>query len=128
MLDDAVTIIERKSEVYCRISEAVFARKNQKHWRVYDVDEHTVAKVATNEWRAKNEYIIGSFLLKHKFFVPRMHGIIVPHTELPQHYVVMEKIHGTEICYLYYQKVFTEAIKQYKDSLERALDLGVVPF
>lgn len=127
MVDDLVT----------KLKDSLIHNRTYKQENIYLVGEGAIAKRIYWKQNAKKEYEWGEYLFKKEVSVPKVYNLINLNSSFFNEIsswslmgkgwvILMQKIDGDEIINLSGINL-KEATKQYKQELEKVLDLGIYP-
>lgn len=120
-----------RMDLKTKLGEAYLAGKHLDHYSIYDLGQEVVGKKCYNLEKAVNEYVIGKFLKEQEVAVPEMVELVqyterIMSGEVTLWFIFMERIHGKKITDLR-DSQRREAERQYRQELEKVLDLGICP-
>lgn len=117
------------------LRKSIKANRTYQKWCIYLVGQDAIAKGKT-ENISKNEFKWGTYLRKNEVQVPEMYTIVNPDSlvsrilyprgKIERWFVIMERLRGQVIGETY-GATREEAVKQYRQELEKVLDLGICP-
>lgn len=126
-------IVDKKKgmDLKKELEEAYLARRNLNHYSIYDLGQEVVGKKCHDEEKARNEYSFGKFLKEKEVRVPEIFELVqytekIIKGEVTLWFIVMERIKGKNITDLR-DSQRREAERQYRQELEKVLDLGICP-
>lgn len=117
-----------------QLREAIINRRTYRKDWIYLVEEEVIAKGKSEEG-SKVEFHMGIRLAKEGISVPEMYALIPPDSEdtyahfsgIGGWYVVMQRVQGLSISELEERDLIAEGCRQYREELERVIELGICP-
>lgn len=114
------------------LKAAIRAHRRLNHYSIYDVSPEIIGKRCKDENLARNEYGLGKRLSEGGIPVPEMYDLVRHTIRLNNGslhdawYILMQRLQGEFITNLR-GSVRAEAERQYRQELEKVLDLGICP-
>lgn len=118
-----------------KLRKSIRKKRPYKAPLIYLVGESALAK-GNNEINSENEYKWGMYLYENQVRVPKMYMLVNPDSlvsrvlhlgnKIKDWYIIMERLKGQDIGDTF-GTTREEAVRQYRQELEKVLDLGICP-